>query len=144
MMMPNLPILPDCDLMIGIDIGGGTLSPAAIIGQRHKRGTWLIHAEVVCEEMGLENFSRMIHLTLDEIFNGREIDKGWGDPAGRNRDPLFETAILQHMRNKNIPVYPAPTNAEKARVDAICAPMGRLIDSKPGFLIHKRCRVLRA
>lgn len=144
MMMANLPILPERELLIGIDIGGGTLSPAAVIAQRHVMGTWLIHAEVVCEEMGLENFSRMIHLTLDEIFEGREIDKGWGDPAGRDRDPLFETAILQHMRDKNIPVYPAPTNAEKARIDAICAPMSRLISTKPGFLIHKRCRVLRA
>lgn len=140
----DIPILPGRDLLVGIDIGGGTLSPAAIIGQRHVMGTWLIHAEVVCEEMGLENFSRMIHLTLDELFEGRAIDKGWGDPAGRDRDPLFETAILQHMRAKNIPVFPAPTNAIKARIDATQAPMGRLINTKPGFLIHKRCRILRA
>lgn len=144
MMMKDLPILPDRELLIGIDIGGGTLSPAAVIAQRHIRGTWLIHAEVICEEMGLENFSRQIHLTLDELFDGRAIDKGWGDPAGRDRDPLFETAILQHMRNKNIPVYPAPTQSIKARIDAIAAPMGRLIDTKPGFLIHKRCQMLRA
>lgn len=144
MMVEDLPVYADRELLVGIDIGGGTLSPAAVIGQRHVNGAWLIHAEVVCEDMGLENFSRMIHLTLDEIFGGRAIDKGWGDPAGNQRDPLYETAILQHMRAKNIPIYPAPTNAEKARIDAIGAPMGRMVQGKSGFLIHKRCKVLRA
>lgn len=144
MMMPDLPILDDRELLIGMDIGGGTLAPAAVIGQRHNSGAWLILAEVVCNDMGLENFSRQIHLTLDELFNGRPIDKGWGDPAGKDRDPLYETTILQHMRNKNIPVQAAPTNAEQARIDAIGAPMERLIMGKPGFLIHKRCKVLRA
>lgn len=140
----DLPILTDRDLLIGIDIGGGTLSPAAIIGQRHKRGIWMILAEVVCEEMGLENFSREITFTLADLFGGRKIDRGWGDPSGQNRDPLFEVAILQHMRSKGVPVQPAPTNQIAARIEAITAPMGRFIDGQPGFLIHKRCKVLRA
>ena len=37
-----------------------------------------------------------------------------------------------------------PTNQIKPRVEAIMAPMGRFVDSQPGFLIHKRCKVLRA
>nr|AKH47363.1 hypothetical protein DVVG_00034 [uncultured marine virus] len=140
----DLPILQDQPLLVGIDIGGGTLSPAAIIGQRHPRGVWMIHAEVVPGEMGLERFSDAINYTLATIFDNRKIDKGWGDPAGRNRDPLFEVAILQHMRNKGIPIWEAPTNAIKARIEAITAPMGRYIDGQPGFLIHKRCKKLRS
>ena len=140
----DLPVLPNRELLVGIDIGGGTLSPAAIIGQRHPRGNWLILAEIICEEMGLENFSREITFTLADLFEGRKIDRGWGDPSGQARDPLFEVAILQHMRAKGIPVQPAPTNQIKARIEAITAPMGRFIDGQPGFLIHKRCKVLRA
>mgnify|MGYP003639403363 CR=1 FL=1 len=140
----ELPILQDQPLLIGIDIGGGTLSPAAIIGQRHPRGNWLIHAEVICSEMGLENFSREIAYCLNDLFGGRSIDRGWADPAGKNRDPLYETSILQHLRAKGFPVHEAPTNQIQARVEAISAPMSRFIDSQPGFLVSKRCKVLRS
>jgi hypothetical protein len=140
----DLPIIEDKELLIGIDIGGGTLSPAAIIGQRSPRGVWMIHAEIVCSEMGLENFSKEINFCLNDIFEGRKIDRGWADPAGKNRDPLYETTIIQHLQSKGLPVREGPTNQIKPRVEAIMAPMGRFVDSQPGFLIHKRCKVLRA
>jgi len=140
----DLPILDDKELMIGIDIGGGTLSPAAVIGQRHPRGNWLIHAEVICSEMGLENFSREIAFVLNDVFGARSIERGWADPAGKNRDPLYETSILQHLRSKGFPVHEAPTNQIQARIEAITAPMQRFIDNQPGFLIHRRCKILRS
>jgi hypothetical protein len=138
----ELPILDDRDLWIGADIGGGTLSPAAIIAQRHARGTWLIHAEVVCTEMGTDRFTDMIHQTMAETFGDRKIKRGWGDPAGATRDEIFETAIFQHMRSKSIPMFAAPTNDPNARIQAIAAPMGRMIDGQPGILIHERCAEL--
>ncbi len=144
MMVPDLQVLPDRELLIGIDLGGGTLAPAAVIGQRHVNGAWLIHAEVVATDMGIDEFARQIKLTLDEIFEGRQIDRGWGDPAGNNRDEIYEVAVMQHMRDRGIPIYAAPTNNEQSRIDAIGAPMTRLIMGKPGFLIHRRCKVLRA
>lgn len=38
----------------------------------------------------------------------------------------------------------AQTNAIGVRIEATKAPMIRLIDGKPGFLVNKRCKVLRA
>ena len=135
----ELPIVEDRPLWLGADIGGGTLSPAAIIGQRHSRGTWLIHAEVVCSEMGTDRFSDMIHQTMAETFGDRKIERGFGDPAGATRDEIFETAIFQHMRTRSIPMFPAPTQDPNARIQAIVAPMGRMIDGQPGIMFHERC-----
>lgn len=144
MSFDNLPVLPERELLIGIDLGGGTLAPAAIIGQRHLSGAWLIHAEVVAENMGIDEFARQIKITLEEVFQGRQIDRGWGDPAGNNRDEIYTVAVIQHMRDRGIPIFPAPTNATQARIDATTAPMTRLIQGKPGFMVHKRCKILRA
>jgi hypothetical protein len=142
--MDNLPVLKDQPIWLGADMGGGTLQPAAIIAQRHPQGTWLIHAEVVCTDMGLDRFADMILQTMSEVLPGRRIDRGWGDPAGATRDEIFETVAFQHMRSKGIPIYPAQSNSPKARVEAWRRPMTRLIMGKPGLLIHKRCKVLRA
>ena len=140
----ELPVLEDKPLLIGVDIGGGTLQPAATIAQRHSRGTWLFHAEVVCHDMGLDRFSDAINQTVAELFPGRKIDGGFGDPAGATRDEIFEVAGFQHLRAKGITVRPAATNSPKARIEAWRTPMGRLIDGQPGLLIHKRCKVLRS
>jgi hypothetical protein len=41
-----------------------------------------------------------------------------------------------------LPVMEAPSNDPRARVEAIKAPMGRLIEGKPGIIIHPRCKNL--
>jgi hypothetical protein len=144
MTLDQIPLLPDRQLLIGADIGGGTLAPAAVIGQRHSLGTWLIHAEVVCLDMGLDRFADQIIQTMAELFPGRSLDRGFGDPAGATRDEIFETVAFQHMRSKGVPMYAAPSNSPKARIEAWRRPMTRLINGKPGILIHKRCKMLRA
>ena len=144
MSVEDLPVLKNADMIIGADVGGGTLSPSAIIGQRGPRGIILIHAEIVCFDMGVEEFANQILLTLAELFDDRSIDKGYGDPAGAKRDEIFETVVFNHLKSKGIPIKGAQTNAIQTRIEAIRAPMLRLIDGKPGILINKRCKVLRA
>ena len=140
----DLEEMLDRELWAGIDVGGGTLSPACILGQRSVRGVWLILAEVVCNDMGLEQFSREINFVLAEVFNNRKIDRAFADPAGKNRDPIYEQTIISHLCRKGIPTIAAPTNQIKSRIESINAPMNRFIDSQPGFLIHPRCKTLRA
>lgn len=144
MSVENLPVLKDRPLIICADVGGGTLSPSALIFQRHPRGTLLFHAEIVCFDMGNEEFCNQINQTLAELFPGREIEEGFGDPAGITKDEIFETVVFHFMRSKGIPIKGAPTNDIKVRIEALRAPMTRLIDGKPGILIHKRCKVFRA
>jgi len=144
MSVEQLPVLKDVPLGLGADVGGGTLSPSALICQRHPRGTILIHAEIVCFDMGIEEFSNQVNQTMAELFPGRELEYGWGDPAGQKRDEIYETVVFNHLKSKGIPIKGAPTNAIETRIEGTRMPMTRMIDGKSGILIHKRCKVLRA
>lgn len=147
----DLKPLLDQPLRLGIDVGGGTLNPSAAIFQRHPRGAYLFLAEVVCMDLGVERFGRLIREQLADLFSdhvakAEEEDDwitAWGDPAGKERDELYETAVFDHLQRAcGVKVRPAPSQEIKLRIDAIRAPMTRMIDGKPGFMIHPRCRKL--
>lgn len=143
MSFADLPVLEDQDLLVGIDAGGGTLEPAAIIGQKHPRGNWLIHDEICAKDMGIKNFIALLNHKLATDFKGRKIKLGWGDPAGNARDEIFEVSILQHFRSNNIPLVAAPSNEIKMRIQAWTAACERMIDGKPGLMISKKAKRLR-
>lgn len=142
--------IADLPLRIGMDVGGGTLNPAAIFLQRNRRGAYLVFAEVVCREMGIENFGRQIKNELADRFpeHLRQLEAGdedaitaTGDPAGGKRDELYEDVVFEHVQRAcGIKVRPAPSQDPKLRIDALCAPMQRTIDGLPGFMVHPRCR----
>lgn len=148
----DLPISHDLPLRIGIDIGGGTLNPAAILFQRTARGTIVVLAEVIGQDIGVEAFGRALKQTLVEYFPDHVAKLASGDedairifcdPAAYKRDEIYETVVATHLRQvTGVPVQGAPTQDPKARVDALRAPMTRLIDGQPGFLVHKRCKKL--
>lgn len=143
MSVASLPFLKDRPLLWAADIGGGTLQPAGILFQRHPRGMWLIHEEIICTDMGLDSFSRQVKHAVADLFPNVKISTGYGDPAGATKDEIFEVMAFDHLRQQGLPIFPAPSNKPKMRVEAIRTPMGRMIDGKPGILIHKRCKVLR-
>lgn len=139
----EMPVLKGYDLQAGLDIGGGTLNPAAVIGQRHPRGPWLIHDEMDCQDLGLDKFSNEFKQMLARPhFAGHTLTVGWGDPAGNKSDEIFETIIFDHLKARGIPAREAPTNRIGPRIEAVKAPMGRMYEGRPGILIHKRCRRL--
>lgn len=138
----DIPILKDRGLKIGIDIGGGTLQPAAIIGQRHDRGNWLAHSECIGTDMGVDNFVRVLKLHVTEMYPGMEIESVILDPAAEQRDQLFEQKISEYLRAEGFPARVAPTNDWRVRRQAIADPCSRLIDGKPGLLVHPRCKKL--
>ena len=139
----ELEILRDVPLELGLDIGGGTLQPACIIAQRHPRGAWLLHDEVICPDMGMERFCDEIWTRLNDRFAGLAIGAAYGDPAGAKRDEIFETVVFDHLISRGIPVEPAPSNDPKLRAESITNALGRMISGKPGVMIHKRCKALR-
>lgn len=138
----DIPVLREQPLRLGLDIGGGTLQPAAVIGQRHERGPWLIHSECIGTDMGVENFARVLKQHLDENYQGMEIEVLWLDPAAEKRDELFENKIVEYLRAKGFPTRCAPTNDWRVRRQAIADPCLRLVDGKAGLLISKRCKKL--
>ncbi len=139
----ELPLLQDVPLTLGIDVGGGTLQPAAVFMQRHPRGAWLIHAEVVAPDHGLKRFADEIIRTAHTLFPGHQIEVGYGDPAGTGRDELYEVAAFDHLRSRGVPAQPAGSNKIHLRIEAVQAAVGRFIEGKPGLMIHRRCGTLR-
>lgn len=138
----RLPVLEDQELMVGMDIGGGTLQPSALIFQRHPRGPYLAHREVVCFDMGVKRFGELLSETLVKHFP-RHVERGlvgvmYGDPAGVKRDEIFETASFDYLRNTHgFKVFPAPSQDPKMRIAALAGPCERMIDGKPGLLVSK-------
>lgn len=131
----------------GFDVGGGTLQPAGLICQRHPLGTYLIHAELSIDDIGIEQFGTLFKRLLIEDFGVFEDEKTlvtdklkamYGDPSGKNRDEIFSVAVFDHLRSKGIPAKEAPTNDPEIRVEAVKMPMLRLISGRPGILINRR------
>jgi hypothetical protein len=144
MVVDGLELLPDAPIIGGIDIGGGTLSPAAVMGQKHPRGVYLIHAEVSPpdEGQGLVEFVDDMKTVFAARFPRGSWGRFYGDPAGQTRDPLFKYTMFSHLMVNGIKAYPTATNDPRDRIEAIKSPMGRMIDGKPGILIDSRCTML--
>ena len=139
MVRDETPILDNADIIVGADIGGNTLHPAAALMQRGPRGIWIVHDEVIASGMGLDRFEAELNTAFTSRFPGRQCAMLYGDPAGRTKDGIFETVAFDHLITKGWPALPAPSNNIAIRIDAIKAPMGRFIDGQPGFIINRRC-----
>lgn len=140
----KIPVLKGVPFTVGMDIGGGTLQPAAVIKQRHPRGNWLVHAEVCSTSMGVEKFVKeFCRIFVKDFGTLDKIETIWGDPASEKRDELYETVVADYIKALGLPFRAAPSNNIQFRIDATTAPMNRFIDGKPGFLIHPRCKMLR-
>lgn len=138
----HLPVLEDADLMVGMDIGGGTLQPSALIFQKHPRGIYLAHREVVCFDMGVERFGLLLSETLVREFprhvEAKKVGVMFGDPAGEKRDEIFETASFDYLRQTHgFRVFAAPSQDPKMRIAAIAGPCERMVDGQPGLLVNK-------
>tara|TARA_B100000287_G_scaffold403195_1_gene424797 strand:- start:12418 stop:13947 length:1530 start_codon:yes stop_codon:yes gene_type:complete len=130
---------PTVPLQIGLDFG---LTPAAVFAQRLKNGRWQVLHELVTDDMGLERFCSILKSELEMRFPKFET-MIWGDPAGMQRDFIYESTAFSHLRTHGLLAQPTATNDFKVRREALAIPMGRLIEGKPGFLIDKKCVRLR-
>jgi hypothetical protein len=131
--MENLPV------HVGLDFG---LTPAAIFAQRLPNGRWHVLHELVSFDMGLERFCTMLKAELETYFPRYQV-LIWGDPAGQQRDQIFETTAFDHLKTHGMLARPTATNEFRTRREALAIPMGRLIEGKPGFMIDRKCMRLR-
>lgn len=147
-MAMRVPWDREMPLIGGIDCGGGTLNPAAVVGQKGRMGDWRTLFELSLFDIGIDRFSDVLALGLAERFPGNQGIKFFIDPAGRGRDELYETSVLDHFITKGFDVELAATNDINIRREALAIPMGRMIvvggKPRPGFLVHSDCKMLRA
>jgi hypothetical protein len=126
---PSLPI------QVGLDFG---LTPAAIFGQRLKNGRWHVLHELVTFDMGLERFGTMLRSEMATKYPNYEV-LIWGDPAGMQRDAIYEVTAFDHLKSIGFNARPTHSNDFKIRREAGSMPMNRLIEGKPGLLVDKSC-----
>lgn len=147
-MAMGIPWDQEMPLVGGIDCGGGTLNPAAVIGQKGRMGDWRVLFELSMFDIGIDRFADLLAQKMAERFPGNKGVKFYIDPAGKGRDEIYETSVEQHFTDKGFDVELASTNDVNIRREALAIPMGRMIvvggRPKPGFLVHKDCKMLRA
>lgn len=135
-------LVPAWGVHIGLDFG---LTPAALIGQRAPWGQWRFRHEIVTESTGIVRFATELKRFIDENLPGVPIRSITGDPAGDQRQPADneERTVFQILEANQVAALPAFTNDFTVRTEAFAAPMRRMIEGKPGFLIHPDCKVTR-
>jgi len=147
------------DLPIGLGWDGG-LTPSCIIGQQTKRGQLRVIAELVSEDMGVRQFARdIVKPFLQRNFYGIEVAFSYIDPAGKGRgeaeaksamgilnDEYIEDNedgdIIQPL-NMGFETEPAPTNDPTKRIDAVNSYIIKLVDGEPGYLVSRKCPMIR-
>ncbi len=130
---------PGFPIVIGLDFG---LTPAAVFAQRLGNGRWHILHELVTFDMGLERFGQILKSEIEIKYPKYDLSI-WGDPAGSSRDQIYEVTAFEHLKSLGINAKPTATNDFKTRREAVAAPMTRLLNGKPGFLIDSRCNKIR-
>ena len=139
-MSESLEYLPEYPIQIGLDFG---LTPAAVFAQRLENGRWHVLHELVTFDMGLERFTTMLKIELNQRFPKAKQVQIWGDPAGSKRDEIFEVTAFDHLKTQGLMARPTVSNDFKVRREAGAMPMNRMINGKPGLLVNKSCAQLR-
>ena len=139
-MVDDCQVLDGEPIQIGLDFG---LTPAAVFAQRTPKGVWNVLHELVTFDMGLERFCTLLKEDINRFFPKHELSI-WGDPAGMQRDQIFENTSFDHLKNVHgLFAKPTATNDFRTRREALAMPMSRLIDNKPAFRVDRKCVRLR-
>ena len=139
-MVDDCQVLDGEPIQIGLDFG---LTPAAVFAQRTPKGVWNVLHELVTFDMGLERFCTLLKEDINRFFPKHELSI-WGDPAGMQRDQIFENTSFDHLKNVHgLFAKPTAKNDFRTRREALAMPMSRLIDNKPGFRVDRKCVRLR-
>ena len=151
-----LSLLEGVEIALGWDFG---LTPSVIFGQLTPKGQMRIVAELIAEDMDVRQFARdVVKPFIQRNFQGMGIAFSFGDPAGNNRgEGEGKTSIgilnddfvdndngdIIEPLNMGFDTEPAPTNDPTKRIDAVKSFMIKMIDGEPGYLISRRCAILR-
>lgn len=119
-------------IYVGIDFG---LTPAAVFGFINQSGRWVIFDELVAEDMGASNFSKLLHSKVSRIYPDHDIEF-YGDPAGDQRAQTDEHTPFDILSENGIMAVPTYTNDFIIRREAVAAPLQRMdFAGSTGFVI---------
>lgn len=130
--------IPGVELHRGWDFG---LTPACIISQMTPQGQWVIHDEIVADDMGIERFADQVLTHCNKNYS-RSVWVDTGDPAGMQRAQTDEKTCFQILRTKGINIEPGEQTLA-LRLESVKKPLSCLVGGQPAFLMHPRCKTLR-
>lgn len=133
-------LIPGIPLYMGVDFGR---TPAALIGQRTLGGQWRWRYEIVTENMGAVEFSKVVRKFIAEKLPNFEFARFSGDPSGDNRSQSDDNTPILIMRANGIPISGTSTNDPTIRREAVAGSLLRMVDGEPGLLVHPDCRMTR-
>lgn len=145
----------DPDPSLGLIIGGdGGLTPSAVFLQVSARGQVRVFDELQAERMAVKQFWRdVVYPHYRAKWGDFEVVGASFDPAGNAEgegEGKSAIGLLNDEYETDDPlrlpfyVYPCETNDPTRRQDAVRTPLTRMIDGAPAFLLHPRCKTLRA
>jgi hypothetical protein len=117
------------------------LTPACIFSQITGRGQWIVFDEMVATSMGADAISDAVLDHSARNYRGFAFTDV-GDPAGAQRSQTDERTCFQILRAKNIQIEPGLQTLQ-IRLESVRKPLRTLIDGRPQFVLHPRCRQLR-
>lgn len=117
------------------------LTPACIFGQLFPDGRWIVTDEMVSEDMGFDQFSDHV-LDYSRRYMRGVVFEDVGDPAGRQRAQTDTKTCFEIAHAKEIFMQSAPQTLQ-IRLEGTRKPMRMLVNGRPAFQIHPRCRVTR-
>ena len=127
-------------IVVGIDFG---LTPAAVIGQISPAGQLQVIDELVCTDMGAQNFGRLLKQRLSTYYSDCEVEI-YADPAGDQRAQTDEITPFQILWNQGIEAWPCHTNDFTIRRETVADAMQRLtFTGEPAFLVGPKAQMCR-
>lgn len=129
---PGLPIVRSWDF---------GLTPACIFSQITPRGQWIVFDELTASSMGADAFSDEVIAHSARYYPRFDF---WdiGDPAGGQKSQTDERTCFQILRAKTIQIEPA-IQTLAIRLESVRKPLRTLVDGRPQFVLHERCKMLR-
>ena len=119
-------------IYVGIDFG---LTPAAVFGQKNSAGRWFIFDELVADDMGAQNFSKLLNQQINNKYSAYDFEI-YADPAGDQRAQTDEVTPFQILEAQGIVAWPTYTNDFIIRREAVAGPLSRLdFAGNTGFCI---------
>ena len=117
------------------------LTPACVFTQITPRGQWIVFDEMVASEMGATAIGQAVLDHSARYYPGFTF---WdvGDPAGAQRSPTDMRTYFDVLHGMGIMIEPAIQTLE-IRLESVRKPLRTLVDGRPQFVLHPRCKVLR-
>lgn len=117
------------------------LTPACVFSQVTPKGQWIVFDELIATSMGADKFSDEV-LNHSARYYSRAEFMDVGDPAGMQKAQTDETTCFNILHAKGIGIE-AGLQTLSIRIESVSKPLRTLVDGRPQFVLHPRCKKLR-